>query len=145
MSYTYIWASQVAQWWRIPLPGQETQVWSLDREDSLEKEMTIHSNFLAWRISWTEEPGGLQSTGVKKSWTQLSKHTNTHQLVYITIHIHVCMYEPKCVCIILSLYASVYSNWNCQVFTKAILIRRKLQIFFYHIVFLTFHFILEFH
>ena len=35
------------------------QVWSLDGEDSLEKEMATHSSILAWRIPWTEEPGGL--------------------------------------------------------------------------------------
>ena len=40
---------------------QETQVRSLDQEDPLEKEMTIHSSILAWKIPWTEEPGGLQS------------------------------------------------------------------------------------
>ena len=39
------------------------QVWSLDGEDSLEKEMATHSSILAWRIPWTEEPGGLQSIG----------------------------------------------------------------------------------
>ena len=36
------------------------------REDPLEKEMATHSSILAWRISWTEEPGGLQSTGSKE-------------------------------------------------------------------------------
>ena len=40
---------------------QETPVWSLGWEDSLEKGMTTHSSVLAWRIPWTEEPGGLQS------------------------------------------------------------------------------------
>ena len=40
-------------------------------EDPLEKEMETHSSFLAWRIPWTEEPGGLQSMGTK-SWAQLS-------------------------------------------------------------------------
>ena len=38
---------------------QETQVWSLGQEDPLEKGMAVHSSILAWRISWTEEPGGL--------------------------------------------------------------------------------------
>ena len=38
---------------------QETQVRYLGQEDSLEKKMAIHSSILAWRISWTEEPGGL--------------------------------------------------------------------------------------
>ena len=36
---------------------------SLGREDALEEEMATHSSLLAWRIPWTEEPGGLQSTG----------------------------------------------------------------------------------
>ena len=40
---------------------QEIQVRSLGQEDPLEKGMVIHSNILAWRIQWTEEPGGLQS------------------------------------------------------------------------------------
>ena len=40
---------------------QETPVWSLGWEDALEKGMTTHSSLLAWRIPWTEEPGGLQS------------------------------------------------------------------------------------
>ena len=39
----------------------ETWVRSLVREDPLEKEMATHSSILAWKISWTEEPGGLQS------------------------------------------------------------------------------------
>ena len=42
---------------------QETWVRSLDSEDPVEKEMATHSSIFAWRISWTEEPGGLQSMG----------------------------------------------------------------------------------
>ena len=42
---------------------QETQVQSLSGEDPLEKEMATHSSVLAWRIPWTEEPGGLPSMG----------------------------------------------------------------------------------
>ena len=42
---------------------QETQVRSLGWEDPLEKGMATHSSILAWRIPWTEEPGGLQSMG----------------------------------------------------------------------------------
>ena len=41
----------------------ETHVQSLGREDLLEKGMATHSSILAWRIPWTEEPGGLQSMG----------------------------------------------------------------------------------
>ena len=40
---------------------QEMLVWSLGQEDLLEKEMETHSSILAWKISWTEESGGLQS------------------------------------------------------------------------------------
>ena len=42
---------------------QETQVPSLGQEDLLEKGMATHSRILAWRIPWTEQPGGLQSIG----------------------------------------------------------------------------------
>ena len=45
---------------------QETWVQSLDWEDPLEKGIASHSSVLAWRIPWTEEPGGLQSTGSKR-------------------------------------------------------------------------------
>ena len=45
---------------------QETRVRSLGWEDPLEKEMATHSSILAWRISWTEEPGRLQSTGLQR-------------------------------------------------------------------------------
>ena len=44
----------------------KTQVRSLSWEDPLEKEMTIHSSILAWRIPWTQEPGGLQSIGLPR-------------------------------------------------------------------------------
>ena len=40
---------------------QETQVQSFGQDDSLEKAMATHSSILAWRITWTEEPDGLQS------------------------------------------------------------------------------------
>ena len=45
---------------------QETQVRSLGWEDPLEKEMATHSSTLAWKIPWTEEPGGLQSMGSQR-------------------------------------------------------------------------------
>ena len=45
---------------------QETQVWSLGREDPLEEGMATHSRILAWRIPWTEEPGELQSMGSQR-------------------------------------------------------------------------------
>ena len=45
---------------------RETQVQSLDREDTLEKEIATHSSTLAWKIARREEPGGLQSTGSQR-------------------------------------------------------------------------------
>ena len=45
---------------------QETWVQSLGQEDPLEKETATHSSILAWRIQWTEEPGGLQSMGSQR-------------------------------------------------------------------------------
>ena len=45
---------------------QETRVQSLGQADPLEKGMATHSNILAWKIPWTEKPGGLQSMGSNK-------------------------------------------------------------------------------
>ena len=45
---------------------QETQVQSVGQEDPLAKEVATHSNILAWRIPWTEEPSGLQSIGLQR-------------------------------------------------------------------------------
>ena len=57
-------------WWLSgnDLPVQELRIRSLGRGDLLEKEVVTHSSVLAWRIPWTEKPGGLVY-GVKKSWT----------------------------------------------------------------------------
>ena len=57
-----IWQSSlVAQMVKNPPAMQETWVQSLDQEDPLEKEMATHSSIHAWKIPWTEQPGGLQS------------------------------------------------------------------------------------
>ena len=60
---------------------QETQVRSVGWEDPLEKEMATHSSVLAWRIPWTEESGGLQSTGLQSQiqLKQLSIHKYAHK------------------------------------------------------------------
>ena len=58
--------SQVAQMVKSLPVMQETHVQSLGWEVSLEKEMATHSSILAWKILWTEEPGGLQSMGSKR-------------------------------------------------------------------------------
>ena len=60
-------ASLVAQRLKRLLGMQETRVHSLGQEDLLEKEMATHSNTLAWRIPWREEPGGLQSMGSQRA------------------------------------------------------------------------------
>ena len=54
-------ASLVVQMVKNPPAMKETWVWSLGWEDLLEKGMATHTNILAWRIPWTERPGGLQS------------------------------------------------------------------------------------
>ena len=76
------WASVVAQMVKNPRAMPEIWVWSLSREDPLEKEMATHSSILAWRIPWTEEPGRLQSLGsqrVRYNWaTNTHTHTHTH-------------------------------------------------------------------
>ena len=59
-------ASLVAQSVKHLPAVQETQVQSLGWEDPLEKEMATHSTILAWKISWTETPGGLQSMGSQR-------------------------------------------------------------------------------
>ena len=67
----------------------EDLVWPLGWEDPLEKEMATHSSTLAWKISWTEEPGGLQSMGLQ-SWARLT-------LTYLPSYLHgVCMHAQSC-------------------------------------------------
>ena len=56
-----------------PFAKQEMQVWSLDQEDPLEKEMATHSSILAWEILWAEEPDGPPSMGHKES--DMTEHT----------------------------------------------------------------------
>ena len=56
----------MAQWVRNPPAMQETWVQSLGQEDPLEEEMATYSSILAWKISWTEEPGRLQSMGSQR-------------------------------------------------------------------------------
>ena len=58
---------------------QETRVQSLSWEHALEEDMATHSGILAWRISWTEESGGLYVHGVPKNGTRL---TNTFTFLY---------------------------------------------------------------
>ena len=61
-----LWTSLIAQSVKNLPAMQETWARFLGWEDPLEKEMATHSSILAWRIPWTEEPGGLQSTGLQR-------------------------------------------------------------------------------
>ena len=67
-------------------------VWSLGQEDPLEEEMATHSSILAWRSSWTDEPGGLQSMGSHRvgcNWATEHTHTTNRDSFtgwYVRIH-----------------------------------------------------------
>ena len=70
------------------LPIQETWVRSLGREDPLEKEVAPHSSLLAWRIPWTEEPGGLQSLGSQEldtTWRLSRRHHHHPRWIVVGI------------------------------------------------------------
>ena len=72
-----LWASQVV----LVIKNLPVNPWvqSLGQKDPWKKEMATHSSTLAWEISWTEEPGVLQSKGLQ-SQTRLSEHTGTHSM-----------------------------------------------------------------
>ena len=75
MDYHRHWDSQVAPVVRSPSAMQEIWVWSLGWEDPLEEGMAAISNIFAWRIPWTEEPGGLWSIGSQRvgyDWSDFS-------------------------------------------------------------------------
>ena len=84
LTFGFGWASLVAQTIKNTPAMQEMQVRSLGGEDPLEKEMATHSSILAWRILWTEEPGGLQSKGLQRvghDWaTSLSLSLSHHEM-----------------------------------------------------------------
>ena len=66
-------------------------VWFLDWEDPLEEGMATHSNILAWRIPWTEEPGGLWSRGsqrVRRDWSDLVHSTAVVGRVILSFSLH---------------------------------------------------------
>ena len=69
-------------------------VQSLGQEDPLEEEMATHSSILAWKIPWTEEPGGLQSMGVTKNQTQMSERAQDN-LLYKNTFIFTCFCIKK--------------------------------------------------
>ena len=72
------WASLVAQWWRIHLPMEETQVRSLGRKDPLEKLMATHSSILARENPWTRGAQWATVLRVTKNQTRLSDYNNSN-------------------------------------------------------------------
>ena len=57
----------MAQWVKNPPATQETQVPPRGQEEALQEEMTTHPNIPDWKSPWTEEPGGLQFTGLQRA------------------------------------------------------------------------------
>ena len=78
-----MWASLLAQLVKNLPAVQETWVWSQGREDPLEKEMASHASTLAWKIPWTEEPGGLQSMGSQR--VRHDRVTNTFAFTFHSV------------------------------------------------------------
>ena len=70
----------MAQWAMNPPIMQEMRVGSLGWKDPLEKGMVTHSSILAWRIPWTEEPGGLQFRGLQRVGHDLAAEHVSMQL-----------------------------------------------------------------
>ena len=68
---------------------QETQVQSLGWEGPLENEMAAHTSALVWGTPWTEEPGGLQPRGARKSQARLRNQTTTtsQECVYVNLNL----------------------------------------------------------
>ena len=102
-----LWASLVAQMVKNPLAMQGTWVQSPDWENPLEKGMATQSYILAWKIPWTEEPGGLQSMGL---WRVRHDWTTEHMLTQT----HICKTLKKIYCIWFTMlcYFLVYGKVN---------------------------------
>ena len=58
--------------------------------------MAIYSSILAWQIPWTEEPGGLQSVGLQKSWTQFINYTTTTTSSLYIMHYNFLVRHEYC-------------------------------------------------
>ena len=97
MNYPKNWAFLETQIVKNQPALQETWVQSLVWDDPLEEGMATHSSILAWRIPWTEEPGGLHTVhGVAKSRTRLSESAHTFKELWIHL---VLFYKPySCFC-----------------------------------------------
>ena len=102
-----------------PHAKQEMRVRSLDGEDLLEKKMATHSSILAWRISWTEEPGGLQFMESQTAGHDLATKNNNSSLnneAIIVLFSKLPLFiSPSFLIIIKSLYLFLMLN-HCHIF-----------------------------
>ena len=86
------WASLIAHVVKNLPAMQETGVQFLGQEDPLEKEMATHSSILAWRIPWTEEPGGLQSMRLQRVGHDIAtKRERERKFIQVTIWIWISL------------------------------------------------------
>ena len=144
--YTYLWAPLVAQMVKNLPAMQEIQVQSLGQEVPLERGMATHSSILAWRIPWTEEPGGLQIHRTARSWTLLSDDafmlTSFPQQLYHFIFLS-AMYEVfqyayikkkiTSLCLVHFIFVNHIFTFQCPVSLSHC---SSFSIFFYVIIFL---------
>ena len=80
--WTSIWVNSRSWWWTgrpglLQFTGSQSWTRLSDWTGLMQKEMAIHSSILAWRMPWTEEPGGLQSTGLPRVWQGWATNKNT--------------------------------------------------------------------
>ena len=116
------WTSPGAQVVKNVPAMQETWVWSLGQEDPLGKGMATHSSIIAWKIPWTEEPGGLQSIGLHRvthDWSSLAR-THPHcwalysvPLICFSILSAISCYLDYCSFILLSIFSSLWVMFSC--------------------------------
>ena len=109
---TFYGTSLVAQTVKNLLAMQETQIWSLGQKDPREKGIATHSSILAWRISWTEEPGRLQFTGSQRvgyGWATKTVTLSLCSVVYKNIK------SPCCLCVwVAQLCATLCDPIDCS-------------------------------
>ena len=88
---------------------QETRVRFLGWEVPLEKGMAIHSIIHAWKIPWTEEPGGLQSVGPQRVGHDWATNIHTHTLLLRTLHHPLC--APWMLCLVAQSCLTLWTVW----------------------------------
>ena len=110
-------ASVITQLIRNLPAMQETWVWFLGREDSLEKEMATHFSILDWRIPWTEEPGRLQSIGLQESETTTTMNIDQLLIYSFSWFFSSVLYfvSKTLVHILLDLYLNIHWGFNIKV------------------------------